>query len=225
MLAVLLPALAPPPPDVDEAADRARAILEQPEYQPRTRHPVERVLDWVFDRIGDVFSTASSGGNRIVGFLVVVGGVLLIARIISKLRFPLPASTDDADEPVVEVLVGRTPSSWADEADEAERRGEWTDAVRARYRFALATVLEHGHLEDVPGRTSGEYRRALRAVLPEVGDAVDDLTATFEGAWYGHVTTTRDDAASARRDAASIAEAAIARRADRPLVGVAGGDA
>jgi hypothetical protein len=48
-------------------------------------------------------------------------------------------------------------------------------------------------LEDIPGRTTGEYRNAFVRARPESADAFIELTGLFEAVWYGGVETDAAD--------------------------------
>jgi hypothetical protein len=62
----------------------------------------------------------------------------------------------------------------------------------------VADLAARGLVEEVPGRTAGEYRRQVDAVVPEVAPAFDGATSLFEGAWYGGRSTGAEEAARFR---------------------------
>jgi hypothetical protein len=65
-------------------------------------------------------------------------------------------------------------------------------------------------VEEVPGRTSGEYRGEVGRNLPTSADAFAGATELFERAWYGRRPTGADDAARFRDLARRVLEGAPA---------------
>ncbi|MBV9410730.1 MAG: DUF4129 domain-containing protein, partial [Acidimicrobiia bacterium] len=96
---------------------------------------------------------------------------------------------------------------WRAEAEAHERAGEWRQAVRCRYRALVADLAGRGILNEVPGRTAGEYRRELGDALPAASPQFAGATELFEGAWYGHRPTGEADAAHFRDLADRVLEA------------------
>jgi hypothetical protein len=77
-------------------------------------------------------------------------------------------------------------------AEEAEREGDWAQAVRLRFRAALARLGEIGALELRPSTTPSEAARRLHS------ERADSLTADFEQIVYGGRPALADDSAAAR---------------------------
>ena len=77
-------------------------------------------------------------------------------------------------------------------AEEAERNGDWAQAVRLRFRAALARLGEIGALELRPSTTPSEAARRLHS------ERADSLTADFEQIVYGGRPALADDSAAAR---------------------------
>ena len=48
---------------------------------------------------------------------------------------------------------------------------------------------------EIPGRTSGEYRREITSAVPSVAADFGEATNLFERAWYGHAPTGAADTA------------------------------
>jgi hypothetical protein len=68
----------------------------------------------------------------------------------------------------------------------------------------VADLAGRGLLEEVPGRTTGEYRAELHASLPTASSSFRGATALFEGAWYGHQPTGAADTERFRELADSV---------------------
>ena len=86
----------------------------------------------------------------------------------------------------------------AREAEAHERAGEWKLALRARYRSLVADLASRGLVDEIPGRTAGEYRAEVAETVPGVASEFAGATELFERAWYGNRPTGADDAAHFR---------------------------
>jgi hypothetical protein len=163
----------------------ARDILSRPEFQRPPRSVVQIVLDWLgrlLDRI-----TSFTGGSTLVGLAIMVGALAVIAFLLT--RFARSVRGDPSRDIAVSVDVGRSAVDWRAQADAAEGAGDWREALRCRYRALLADLAARGTLEEVPGRTTGEYRAALARVVPGAAGDFSAATGLFEEAWYGSVPT------------------------------------
>jgi hypothetical protein len=119
----------------------------------------------------------------LVVFLVAI--VYLLVRIFRTNSLTMPQRRDagaSAEGP-------RPAEDWRAEAAKHEANGEWRAALRCRYRALVADLASRGVLEEVPGRTAGEYRREVAQSTPAVLPDFSDATAMFEGAWYGNQPT------------------------------------
>jgi hypothetical protein len=74
---------------------------------------------------------------------------------------------------------------WRQEADRLTAQGNYREALRCRYRALVADLADRRLIDQVPGRTSGDYERAVRALVPEVAEQFSSLTRLFERCWYG----------------------------------------
>jgi hypothetical protein len=63
----------------------------------------------------------------------------------------------------------------------------------------LGTLSGRGLLIDAPGLTAGEARSTVRAVRPELFDAMADATGAFEQVAYGGAVPGPDDVDTLRR--------------------------
>ena len=83
--------------------------------------------------------------------------------------------------------------------------------MQARFGSLVERLVEQGIVADVPGRTTGEYRREVRQALPEVADAFADASDLFDRVWYGGVETGADEATRFTADAERVLTAAGSR--------------
>jgi hypothetical protein len=166
-------------PAIDRAA---HGILSRPEFRPPDKPLVQRVVDWVGQQLTHLITAAINGSFSLLGLLllavVVALLVLLVVRLVGNARAEARAG----------VTVGpprRSAEDWAAEALACEGRGDYRGALRARYRALVAELARRGLVEEIPGRTSGEYRRAVSAAVPRVNDDFGGATDLFELAIYG----------------------------------------
>jgi Domain of unknown function (DUF4129) len=183
--------------DPEQVREVVREVLSRPEFRPPERSLIERVYEWVLEVIGRLLAVlGGSGAGGIIGLvllaLVLVGVGILAARF-SRGLTPSP-------EVAAAVPSGRRRSAaeWRAEAEAHERAGAWREAVRSRYRALVADLAARGLVEEVPGRTAGEYRREVGRALPAASSDFADATELFEVAWYGRAGTGPQEAAHLR---------------------------
>jgi len=202
-LAVLadLPQPTRPPGQVSGAVHR---VLARPQYHYAGPSFLERIQHDVLDWVARVLSGVVGAG--VGAWVVVVFVVALVAFVAWRLAGGV--TRDPGRE--VSLSAGRTrpATEWRAEAEAHERAGEWRLAVRARYRALVADLARRGVLDEVPGRTAGEYRAELGANLPAAAPPFAGATELFEGAWYGRRPTAEADATHFRQLADSVLEAA-----------------
>ena len=195
----------------EEVRQRADEILQRAEFD-RQESLLERIAGW----LGDLFDRITfgiGGGPGFIGNLVslvilagiVVVLVLLVRSLLSSRRPPKPVADDDGL--TIELEAGRDASDWRRDAEEFEAAGQWREAMRARYRELVRTLVDDRVLDDLPGRTTGEYRVEFEHSRPAHAGAFTELTELFEAVWYGGLDTDAADNQRFRR----LAEAARAR--------------
>ena len=183
--------------DPQQVREVVREVLSRPEFRPPRRSLTERLFDWMLELIGRLLAAlGGSGAGGIVGLillaLVLVGVGVLAARF-SRGLTPSPE--------VAAAVVGgrrRSAAEWRAEAEAQERTGAWREAVRSRYRALVADLASRGLVEEVPGRTAGEYRREVGRALPAAASDFAGATELFEVAWYGRADTGAREAAHLR---------------------------
>ena len=186
-----LPPPATPSDDIRRAADE---ILSRPEFTPPPKSLYDRIVDALQEALSDVLSAFFSGGrSAIVAWiaLLVVGAVVafLLFRVVRSVR-----GSGTAAPPVSVTSETRRPATeWEREAEEHAAAGRWRDAVRCRYRALVATLAARGAVDEVPGRTAGEYRLEVLRTRPDAAVPFADATDVFERAWYGAAPTEESD--------------------------------
>ena len=202
-------------PPAGEIRERAHEILLRPEFG-RNESLLDRILSW----IGDLFSKITFGVGGGPGFLgnlvslIIIAGiifvlVLLVRALLGRTRVPKPS---DENELTNELEEGRDATDWRSDAERFEAAGQWREAMRARYRELVRTLIDDRVLDDVPGRTTGEYRGEFVQARPTNADSFIELTELFEAVWYGGIETDAADNqrfrqladASRRREAVGV---------------------
>ena len=118
--------------------------------------------------------------------------------IILSARFARSMTPDPGRAMTAPAVPRRSARDWRAEAEALEGAGEWRPALRARYRSLVADLAARGLLDEVPGRTAGEYRVEVAAAVPRVASEFAGATELFERAWYGSRPTGADEAAHFR---------------------------
>ena len=177
-----------PDRDPGQVREAVREVLARPEFRPPDRPLLNRLFDWLLDMVGRLLAAlGGSGAGGIVGLillaLLLVGVGLVVARFSRGLtRSPEVAAA-------VPGIPRRSAAEWRAEAEAHERAGDWRRAIRARYRALVAELAARGLVEEVPGRTAGEYRREVGRNLPGAATDFAGATELFEVAWYGRSQT------------------------------------
>ena len=188
-----------------------REVLARAEFQPSQPTFLDRILDGISDLLGRVFEALAGGGQgSLVGTVVVVIVVGLLA--LATAWFLRNVRRDPAVRVATDEAIGRSPADWLRDAEAAERAGQWRDALRCRYRALLAELAAHGLVEEVAGRTTGEYLSAVRSEVPDATVPFTNATRAFEMAWYGAGSTTSADVEDFSGHARSTVAAATGRR-------------
>lgn len=179
-------------------------VLARPQYHYAEPSFLERIQNDVVDWLARVLSGVVGAG--IGAWIVVLVVVALVALVAWRLAGGV--TTDPGRQIALSAGRTRPATEWRAEAEAHERAGEWRLAVRARYRALVADLAGRGVLDEVPGRTAGEYRAELGANLPAAAPQFAGATELFEGAWYGKRPTAEVDAAHFRELADRVVEAA-----------------
>jgi hypothetical protein len=174
------------PEDTRQLADD---IVARREFRLPEPSVLERIQNWVSDRVNDLLAAAADGGaGSVVGIVVLIVLVGLIVWFVLRLGRTVQA---DARLPgiTVEGVHRRSPSEWRAEAEAFEAEGAWKEALRSRYRALVGDLVAEGLLEDVAGRTTGELRTDLAGRDPSRSAGFDEATLLFELAWYADRAT------------------------------------
>ncbi|MEW2221473.1 DUF4129 domain-containing protein [Streptomyces sp. NPDC006990] len=175
-------ALSPPPRlPAREDAERELSRSEYHQHDPSLLH---RVLDWLWDRLGDLLRTAAEaapGGS--VGLTVLV---LVLALLLVALRLRLGALRTRRTTGSAALFPDRLRSA-ADHRTAAEshaRADHWTPAVQERMRALVRSLEERALLDPRPGRTADEATSEAAVDLPQLADRLRAAARTFDEVSY-----------------------------------------
>lgn len=200
-----------PATGADEVRRIADNVLGRPEFADAQPSWWDRGMRWVFDFFGRLFEALGGGGRgSVIGVITVL--VVVVVALFVITRFTRTVRRDPARDPAMDIGIGRSPRDWIDEARRHEAAGEWRDAVRCRYRALLAELAAAGLVDEVPGRTSGEYLAAVREDVPTAAEHFAEVTRRFERAWYGHESTTPTEVEELTVASRAVVSAAGLRR-------------
>lgn len=194
-----------PSRDPDQIHRAVQEVLSRPEYRQPARPLLERIWSFLLERLAALLAgLGATTAGTIIGILVFVAILVLLAVLAT--RFIRTMSRSPELDAAVVVGPRRDAAEWRAEAEAHEAAGEWRQAVRCRYRALIADLARLGVVDEVPGRTSGEYRGEVGRNLPSASEAFGGATDVFERAWYGRRPTGAGEAASFRQFAGRVLE-------------------
>jgi hypothetical protein len=203
----------------DSARDEARRELAKDAYRAHEPSALERLVEWVLERLGDLLdraSAASPGGGA--GLLAIVAVLVLIVVAVLVRFGPLSRSASRTAEEFDLGPGGTTPEEHRALADRFAAGGRYAEAVRERLRAVVRDLERRGVVEPRPGRTVSEIVAETRRTLPDAAAGLARGGRVFSEIWYGgRKATPADDAvlreverrvaAAERRDADADADA------------------
>jgi len=198
-LSVPLPVALPAPQrDPGEVRRAVREVLARPEFRRAASTSLPgRIRDWLLQHVigllARIIGTASGANLALVLFLLLVAAVAVLVW-----RFSRGLSRNPELAAALPLLPRRSAAEWRAEAEAHERAGDWRQAVRCRYRALIADLARRGLVEEIPGRTAGEYRGEVGHAVPAAAAEFAGATELFERAWYGRRPTGPDEAAHLR---------------------------
>ena len=180
--------------DPEEARRAAHEILSGPAYSRPGKSVVERVVEWMLARLGDLVGALTGGGaGSLIGWLVVTGLVAGAAWLLVRALRVAPVGPRLGDDGLrYGTEAHRDAAVWLDEAARLAAAGDHRGALRCRHQALLARLVTAGVVDDAPGRTAAEYGRAIEAQVPDEAPTMGWLTRRFDDTWYGGEPVTGD---------------------------------
>ncbi|MEW2439672.1 DUF4129 domain-containing protein [Streptomyces caniferus] len=164
-----------------EAAERE---LSDPRYHQHDPNPIQQALDWLWERIGELFSAAAGttpGGW--IGLLAIAASVVLLLialrlRLGAVRRTPTTSGALFAEAP-------RTAAEHRSAADRHAAEGRWNQAIQDRMRALVLALEERTLLTPGPGRTADEASTEAGRAFPAHADRLRIAARTFDDVTYG----------------------------------------
>ncbi len=185
--------LAPGPPLQPSGDEGRRLLREELVHDEYHRHLLQRILAWLWRRLGDGVG-AASGTNGVTAFVtMLIGAALVVALVVlltrvrrDRRRRAATQSVLPDDRPSAAELRRRAESALAD--------GRYADAVTDAFRALAVRQVEQGRLHDQPGATAHEVAASLATSYPDHGDRVGRTADLFDATLYGDRPASPDDA-------------------------------
>jgi hypothetical protein len=204
----MLAAPAPAGPISGTDAQRAaREELSRVRYHRDDPSIVDRVLNWVGDRLSHLVDGSVSGSALLLVVILLVGVITFaIIRAGRPRRTARTAGSADPLSPLGNVDHRRL-------AEQLTREGKRAEALREWLRAAITDIEQRGILEPRPGRTGNEIAREAGAVLPSAAAALIAATTAFDQVWFGERPAVDADVAAGQQAADAVRQARPERRA------------
>lgn len=172
-------------------------VLSREEFLQPTPGWIERLRRELVDAVEQVLGALVDGGRgTLLAWVILVASILAIALVVS--RFARGVTRDPGRAVSAVGIARKGAADWRADAEAAERAGNWALAMRCHYRALVAELADRGLVEDLAGRTAGEYRADVSGAVPSVGATFAGATELFERAWYGDRPPGEDDAVRLR---------------------------
>jgi len=186
----------------------AKSILAESAYRVGATKPAqpqqptiwERILNWIVDKINELFGGLATATQKVPMVGVVIGYAIVGAAIIGLAFVGYRIArrlTSRRDAPVAALGEALPPSTNADElyalARDAARSGNTAPAVALLYQAALVLLDRVDQIAYDPSRNPGEYRRLVRRNAQAIADAFDALARLFVAVAFGRANAGADD--------------------------------
>src|SRR5207245_4645609 len=169
----------------------------RPGLVERIRIYVAEAIGWLIDRLRGI-----SGPGSFIPWLILAGLIVAVGLLLWRLAPRLGLVPERA----APGWGGRrqAPIDWLLAAEEASRRGDLEEAVRAFYRALLSALAARGVVDEAPSLTAGECRRTVGRVRPKLYPTVARATATFERVAYGRAPAHGGEVEAMRQAAREV---------------------
>ncbi|PWK80992.1 uncharacterized protein DUF4129 [Lentzea atacamensis] len=166
----------------DDAREAAARELSDPAYVSDDPNPLERALDWVLDRLGELLAGAA-GMNGITAITIIVVVVVIIVIVIRLRAGRTTRSGRTRGGEVFDAVL--TAAEHRAAADRAAAAGNLAEAVRERFRAVVRELEQRGVLDPRAGRTVDEVAVEAGRALPVLADDLRGAAVQFDDVWYG----------------------------------------
>ncbi|MEU3643632.1 DUF4129 domain-containing protein [Lentzea sp. NPDC034063] len=166
----------------DEAREAAVRELSDPAYVSDDPNPLQRALNWILDRLGELF--AGAGGMSGLTAIVIIVAVAVLIVIVIRLRTGRTGRALRSGDKVFGSTV-LTAAQHRAAAEKAAAAGDLAEAVRERFRAVVRELEQRGVLDARAGRTVDEVAFEAGRALPVLADDLRGAAVQFDDVWYG----------------------------------------
>lgn len=154
---------------------------------------MDRLLEELGEVLDDVIDVTPGGLPSLLVVLIAVVGAIVAMRVGLG-----PTGLRDALTDRRRGSRARTADEYRAEAESLAARGDYKEAVRARFRAIIRELEQRAVLDPRPGRTAGEIAREGGAAVPAVAGDLRLVAGTFDEVWYGRRAAAAADYATVR---------------------------
>jgi len=173
----------------DEAREAAVRELGDPAYVSDDPNPLQRAIEWILDRLGELF--AGAGGMSGLTATVIIVAVVVLIVIIIRLRTGRTGRALRSGAKVFGSTV-MTAAEHRAAAEKAAAAGDLAEAVRERFRAVVRELEQRGVLDARAGRTVDEVAFEAGRALPALAADLRGAAVQFDDVWYGGRTATAE---------------------------------
>ncbi|MGH3313560.1 MAG: DUF4129 domain-containing protein [Streptomyces sp.] len=164
-----------------EAAERE---LSKPAYHENDPSLLQRLLDWLWDRVGALLSSAAQAtpGGWVGLTVLACAAVLLVIALRLRLGKLRPEPTSEGG-----TLFDERHRSAAGHRAAAETHASahrWSEALQERMRAIVRSLEERALLDRRPGRTADEAAAEAARTLPDHAEALRAAAHAFDEVTY-----------------------------------------
>lgn len=202
-----------PPVDIDrdQAAHEAAEELSKSAYRDSgslLEKALGKVVGWIQDLL-DSLNGSSPNGHA--GLAMLIGLLVLVVVVVLWRAGVLRTSRKVKSQAVFDTARPQSAAEYRALAERAAASGDFTSAIRSRFRACVAELTERTVLDERPGRTAYEVVADAGKAAPVLRDILQPAALVFTEVVYGNrpgtperyeAVVTADNAARTARVAA-----------------------
>ncbi|OEU97497.1 hypothetical protein AN217_06025 [Streptomyces qinglanensis] len=166
------------------AREDAERELSRSEYHQHDPSLLQRALDWLWDRLGDLLRIAAEGAPGGSVGLTVLALVLVLLLLALRLRLGSLRAKRTTGSAALFPDRLRSAADHRTAAASHARADRWTPAVQERMRALVRSLEERALLDPRPGRTADEATGEAAVDLPQLADRLRAAARTFDEVSY-----------------------------------------
>ncbi|GAA1700079.1 DUF4129 domain-containing protein [Kribbella yunnanensis] len=181
---------AEPPVDItrDQAAREAAEELSKSAYRQSGGSLIERAVNKMLEWIADLLdSVTGASPNGHLGLILLVALIALIVVVVLWRAGVLRTSKrGQRQQSVFDTSRPRSAAEYRAQAEKEAASGDFTHAIRSRFRACVAELVERTILDDRAGRTAYEVVADAGRIAPTLRDSLQPAALAFTEVVYGN---------------------------------------